>query len=75
MLVLSPLFVSVAFAWPDNASHALDAGAAIHHIISTSLVGAFFAMLGMGLWVSSLMRRVPISSTHSPAQNREKWGE
>jgi len=27
MLVLSPLFVSVAFAWPDNASHALDAGA------------------------------------------------
>ena len=76
MLFLSPLFVSVAFALPaGDASHLVDAGVAIEHIISTALVGAFLAMLGMGLWVSALMRRIPLAAIQSPGRDREKWGE
>ena len=64
MLFLSPLFASLAFGLPGGAIlMALEAGEIIQRVVTASLIGAFLAMLGIGLWVSSLARRTPLSST------------
>jgi hypothetical protein len=60
MLFLSPLFVAVAFGLPAPARlDLLQTGELVQLIVTASLVGAFIAMFGLGLWVSSLSRRAP----------------
>jgi formate/nitrite transporter FocA (FNT family) len=61
MLFLSPLFVAVAFGLPSGQTlEETDVGEQIQRAVTTSIIGAFLAMLGIGLWVSSLMRRAPL---------------
>jgi len=60
MLVLSPLFVAVAFGLPSASRlQTLETGEVIQRAVTSSLVGAFLATLGIGLWISSLARRAP----------------
>lgn len=60
MLVLSPLFTSLTFGLPESSSlPLLSAGDVLQRIVSSSIAGAFLAMLGMGLWVSSQLPRQP----------------
>jgi hypothetical protein len=61
MLFLSPLFVAVAFGLPTGrALEETDMGELIQRAVTTSIVGAFLAMLGIGFWISSLTRRAPL---------------
>jgi hypothetical protein len=61
MLFLAPLFVSVAFGLPSTrVLPETDLGEVIQRAVTTSVIGAFLAMLGIGLWISSLMRRAPL---------------
>lgn len=61
MLFLSPLFVAVAFGLPSGqALEETDTGELIQRAVTASIIGAFLAMLGIGLWISSLMRRAPL---------------
>ena len=58
MLVLSPLFVAVAFGLPQaELIPKTDTATILVRIITSSLVGGFLAMIGMGLWAASLARR------------------
>ena len=58
MLVLSPLFVAVAFGLPQaELIPKADTATILVRIITSSLVGGFLAMIGMGFWVASLARR------------------
>jgi hypothetical protein len=60
MLVLSPLFTSLTFGLPESSTlPLLSAGDVLQRIVSSSIAGAFLAMLGMGLWVSSQLPRQP----------------
>jgi hypothetical protein len=61
MLFLSPLFVAVAFGLPHpRLLPETGLGELIQRAVTTSIIGAFLAMLGIGLWISSLMRRAPL---------------
>ena len=63
MLFLSPLLFTVSFGVPRDAGCFLpDVGQIIQRAVTATVLGAFFAMLGMGIWVSSLARRAPASS-------------
>lgn len=74
MLFLSPLFISIAFGLPpSSAAPQLDGGTIVQRIISAGLVGAFLAMLGLGFWVSTMMRRAPTSPMTVPTAHKEKW--
>jgi drug/metabolite transporter (DMT)-like permease len=76
MLVLSPLFVAVAFGLPPaEMTQKMDAGVLLQRIIAAALIGAFLAMLGMGLWVSALIRRAPASRATIPQRDPDHWGE
>ncbi|MBS0376743.1 MAG: hypothetical protein JSR73_19375 [Proteobacteria bacterium] len=60
MLFLSPVFVSVVWGVPPRKIlDAEDTGAVLQTIITSGLVGIFLAVLGMGIWVSALIRRAP----------------
>jgi hypothetical protein len=62
MLFLSPLLFTVSFGVPRVAGCFLpEVGEIIQRAVTATLIGAFFAMLGMGKWVSSLARRAPTS--------------
>jgi hypothetical protein len=61
MLFLSPLFVAVTFGVPPGRMlEETDAGEQIQRAVTASIIGAFLAMLGIGVWISSLMRRAPL---------------
>jgi hypothetical protein len=55
LLFLSPLFVSIVFGLPGQELRQNP----LQQIIATALFGSFLSMLGMGLWVSALIRRAP----------------
>lgn len=60
MLLLSPLFTGLVFGVPRNTDlHPVEFGHLLRSAASSALTGAFLAMLGMGLWISSLIRRAP----------------
>ncbi len=62
MLFLAPLFVCMAFGLPSGQTlQEADSGHLIQRAITTSVIGAFLAMLGIGIWISSLMRRTPLA--------------
>lgn len=72
MLFLSPLFVAVSFGLPSAAAlRGLEAGELIQRAVTASIVGAFLAMLGIGLWVSSLARRAPSLPSRTTGLDRE----
>jgi hypothetical protein len=75
MLFLSPLFIAVTFGLPSSEFlKTIDAGEMIRRAVVSSIVGAFLAMLGMGLWVSSLIRRAPPQwDGREQAAARESW--
>jgi hypothetical protein len=75
MLFLSPLFVAVAFGLPPASQiKTLEAGELIQRAVTSSLVGAFLAMIGIGLWVSSLARKTPLPPRPAADPN-EFWGD
>lgn len=60
MLFLSPVFVSVVWGVPPRKLlESEDVGGVLQSIITSGLVGTFLAVLGMGIWVSALIRRAP----------------
>jgi Na+/H+-dicarboxylate symporter len=60
MLFLSPLFISVIWGVaPARILEKEDSGSILQTIVSSALVGIFLAVLGMGFWVSALIRRAP----------------
>lgn len=68
MLFLSPLFIAVTWGVPGGQRlRLMEFGELIQSIATASLIGAFLSMLVMGLWVSSLSRRIAAPST--PAAN------
>ncbi len=74
MLFLSPLFISIAFGLPSAQQESVqNAGALFQGILATALVGSFLSMLGMGLWVSTLIRRAPRQPTVTSARDAESW--
>jgi hypothetical protein len=76
MLFLSPLFVSLVWGLPTaDVVAKTDPGALVQRLISANLVGAFLAMLGMGVWVSSVVPRSPAATAVPPARGAERWGE
>ena len=76
MLFLSPLFVSIVWGLPPpSAMPSEEAGSVVQHLISTGLVGAFLAMLGMGFWVSALVRRMSLPGATPRPRDKEIWGE
>ena len=76
MLFLSPLFTTVSFGLlPASALKTLEAGELIQRVVTSSLVGAFFATIGMGIWVSSLSRRAPLSPPQRSSNPNEFWGD
>ncbi len=77
MLFLSPLFIAVTFGLPSSeALRSIDAGEMIRRAVVGSIVGAFLAMLSMGLWVSSLIRRAPPQwDAREQSVTRESWIE
>ncbi len=61
MLFLSPLFVAVTFGLPPTRLlPETDLGEMIQRAVTSSIIGAFLAMLGIGVWISSLARRAPL---------------
>jgi hypothetical protein len=65
MLVLSPLFIAVTWGIPrQQRLRLMEFGELIQNIATASLVGAFLSMLVMGLWVSSLSRRIPAAANN-----------
>jgi hypothetical protein len=61
MLFLAPLFLAVAVGLPSPlALKNVDMGQLIQRAVTSSISGAFLAMLGIGIWVSSLARRTPL---------------
>jgi hypothetical protein len=75
MLILSPLFVTVAFGLPaPDMLRGIAAGELVQRAVSSSLIGAFLAMIGIGLWISSLTRRIPLPPQRSVNPN-EFWGD
>ena len=61
MLFLSPLFVAVTFGLPSSRLlPETDLGEVVQRAVTSSIVGAFLAMLGIGVWISSLARRAPL---------------
>jgi hypothetical protein len=74
MLFLSPLFVSIVFGLP-SAPQALaqNVGALFQGIVATALVGTFLSMLGMGLWVSTLIRRAPRQPGVTATGDPQSW--
>jgi hypothetical protein len=74
MLFLSPLLVSIVFGLP-TAEQALryDLGTLLQQIVGTALFGSFLSMLGMGLWISALIRRAPREPMASSASR--PWAE
>ena len=76
MLFLSPLFVTVSFGLPPpDMVRGIGAGELLQRVVSSSLVGAFLAMIGIGLWISSLTRRVPLPAPQRSANPNEFWGD
>ena len=76
MMFLSPLFVSLVWGLPSPEIVAkTEPGALMQRLISTNLVGAFLAMLGMGVWVSSVLPRGPQTTAMPAARGAERWGE
>jgi hypothetical protein len=74
MLFLSPLFVATAFGLPPATLTAkMDPGDLLQRVTVATLVGAFLAMLGMGLWVSALIRRAPFPPMSQ--RREEEWGD
>jgi hypothetical protein len=66
MLFLSPLIVSVVFGLPSSTQPVQPGtGALLQQIVATALLGSFLSMLGMGLWVSALIRRAPLPPVRS----------
>lgn len=58
MLFISPLFVAIAFGLPSGElMQAADPASLLVRIITSSLVGGFLAMIGMGFWVASIARQ------------------
>src|SRR5688572_23364864 len=66
MLFLSPLLISVTFGVPEPAR--VNAGALVQQILTTAVFGAFLSMLGMGLWISALIRRLPLPPIQAPTR-------
>jgi hypothetical protein len=72
MLFLSPLLVSIVFGLSGTQQAAgPNQGPLLQQIVSTALFGSFLSMLGMGLWVSALIRRAPRPAAGSPARPYE----
>ncbi|HEX7340588.1 MAG TPA: hypothetical protein VF271_11725 [Rhodanobacteraceae bacterium] len=60
MLFLAPLFIAIAFGLPQAEMLSKAAlTTVVSRVVTFSLTGAFLAMLGMGIWVGSLVRRYP----------------
>jgi hypothetical protein len=72
MLFLSPLLVSIVFGLPGTMQvSGPNPGSLLQQIIATALFGSFLSMLGMGLWVSALIRRAPRSAAASSSRAYE----
>jgi hypothetical protein len=56
----TPLLVSLVFGLPNRAAQWAQPVLLIQSILTTSLFGAFLTMLGMGIWVSALIRGAPL---------------
>jgi hypothetical protein len=71
MLFLAPLLVSIGLGVPsDSVASQQSLGALVQQILSTTLFGSVATMLGMGLWVSALIRRAPLPSLAKPFVER-----
>ena len=58
MLFLFPLFVAVAFGLPPGElMQKMDTASLLVRIITSSLVGGFLALTGMGVWIASIARQ------------------
>lgn len=69
MLVLAPLFFAVTFGLPPSSSmKTLEAGQIIQRSVTSTLIGAFLAMLVTGLWVSSMARRTMQSAPQNTSR-------
>jgi hypothetical protein len=67
MLFLAPLLVSIGLGIPsDSVVSQQSLGALVQQILSTTLFGSVATMLGMGLWVSALIRRQPLPPIAKP---------
>lgn len=74
MLFLAPLLVSTVFGLPPaELMQRQDPGSLLKGIIATGLFGSFLTMLGMGLWVSALIRRAPRAPSAAPARDDDSW--
>lgn len=72
MLFLSPVFVSVVWGVPPRKLlESEDVGGVLQSIITSGLVGTFLAVLGMGIWVSALIRRAPGAHSGALPRNQE----
>jgi hypothetical protein len=66
MLFLGPLFFTVSFGLPHgSALLSLDAGQIIQRAVTATLIGAFFAMIVTGIWISSMARRASPASQNN----------
>jgi hypothetical protein len=60
MLFLAPLFCCLVWGLPaGELLKKVDLGLLIQRAVTSSLVGAFLVMLGIGIWVSAMGGRQP----------------
>jgi len=58
MLFLVPLLSTLSFGTPRAyMAESFDGGELIRRAVTATLTGEFFAVIGMGFWISSLARR------------------
>lgn len=75
MLFLAPLFCCLVWGLPTGEMLlAVDTGQLIQRAVTSSIVGAFLTMLGIGIWVSALANRLPPppASTRRPQTDDER---
>ena len=71
MLFLAPLLVSIGLGVPsDTVASQQSLGSLVQQVLTTTLFGSFATMLGMGLWVSALIRRLPLPPLTKPFVER-----
>jgi len=67
MLFLAPLLVSISLGVPsDGVVMQQSLGALVQQILTTTLFGSVATMLGMAMWVSAMIRRLPLPPLSKP---------
>ena len=58
MLVLSPVFFAISFGLPQSEKiQTFDVATILVKVITAAIVGGFFAMVSMGIWVGRIASR------------------